>query len=92
MDKDQNIGEMNILEQMIKDPWTGICFAGTYLAITMKWMVENLTPFIAIIGSFLGLILLVLGIVEKIRSNKLKSMEIEKGEILIKRLLDKLNK
>lgn len=71
---------MYFIKQMLRDVWTYLGAAGTSLMVMHDWIERNINPVVALIGALLGLVLLVLGIIEKIKKNQLLTHEIHEYE------------
>lgn len=53
---------------MLKDPWTGVSIIGMMMMSITQFISTHLNPIVAFIAGCLGLVMLVLGIVEKVIS------------------------
>ena len=64
------------LIQFLKDPWSYIGAIGTSLMLAVDWISTHASPMIGLVGAIMGLIMLVMGIHEKIKKNRLLDKEI----------------
>jgi multisubunit Na+/H+ antiporter MnhB subunit len=53
---------------LLKDPWTGVSIIGMMMMSITQFISTHLNPLVAFIAGCLGLVMLILGIVEKIIS------------------------
>lgn len=51
---------------MLKDPWTGVSIIGMCMLSITQFISTHLNPIVAFIAGLLGLVMLVLGIIEKV--------------------------
>lgn len=51
---------------MMKDPWTGVSIVGMCMLSITQFISTHLNPVVAFVAGLLGLVMLVLGIIEKI--------------------------
>lgn len=68
---------MNILLNILKDPATHIGSAGVFLMTIASYIAEHVSGAFGIAAGGLGIIISTLIIVEKVRQNKILSIEIE---------------
>ena len=67
-----------MVSSILKDPYTYLATVGTSLMVSIQYVAENFSPFVAFIGGILGLVMLILGISEKVKANKVKTLQIRK--------------
>jgi uncharacterized membrane protein HdeD (DUF308 family) len=51
---------------MLKDPWTGVSIIGMCMLSITQFISTHLNPVVAFLAGILGLVMLVLGIIEKV--------------------------
>jgi len=73
--KDETINNTRMLTLLIKDPWTYIASIGTAFFITIDWVARNMTPIATFIGAVIGIAVLCVGFVTKLKEKKNADLE-----------------
>ncbi len=76
----------------LKDPTTYIASIGMILMFAVNWIVDNVNPVLGLLAGLGGLVMIVLSIAEKIKKDKLNSLELKIKEEELKQLREKSNK
>jgi|GEM_PF-6164007 len=66
-----------MLAHIIKDPWTYLSTAAAAMVLAVNWIAEYATPIMGLLAGIGGLAVLLLGILEKRKKNKLLDLEIK---------------
>ncbi len=68
--KDETINNTRMLTLLFKDPWTYIASIGTAFFITIDWVAQNMTPIVTLLGALIGIAVLCVGFVTKLKEKK----------------------
>lgn len=68
--KDETINNTRMLTLLIKDPWTYIASLGTAFFIAIDWVSQNMTPIVTLLGAVIGIAVLCVGFVTKLKEKK----------------------
>ena len=76
----------------LKDPTTYIASIGMILMFAVNWIVDNVNPVLGLLAGLGGLVMIVLSIAEKIKKDKLNSLELKIKEEELKQLRERSSK
>lgn len=79
---------MIVIQNILKEPGLYIGYAGVFLISVSSWVMQHMNTAVGICAGILGLIISTLIVVEKIRRNKILSVELK----IKQKELDDLNK